>query len=232
VFDLTKWLGKHPGGRTPLNAHAGIDGSKLFEQVHGGVGPLLMIAEQYPEDVVLVGEFDDPNAVDTSNEVVGQLLRENMSQKEYEYEYTIRGAVDFEETVYSGKSEVVKVTSEQPTTTLWISGQVATEESLGKPVKEQAMSALNVMRDEINKAGGKLEDVVKINCYIVDMDQEKITGVVRSMNDACNAWGRPYDLLSGGAKVKRHDMKDLGVKSWAPSFRFCSALLYNDSFAK
>ena len=39
-------------------------------------------------------------------------------------------------------------------------------------------------QDELEKGGAKLEDVVKINAYIKDIDQEKVSGVARAVAGA------------------------------------------------
>lgn len=36
VYDLTKWISKHPGGQTVIEALCGIDGSSMFTSQHGG----------------------------------------------------------------------------------------------------------------------------------------------------------------------------------------------------
>lgn len=36
VYDLTKWIGKHPGGQSVIKALCGVDGSAMFDGQHGG----------------------------------------------------------------------------------------------------------------------------------------------------------------------------------------------------
>jgi cytochrome b involved in lipid metabolism len=36
VYDLTEWVGKHPGGSSAILQLCGIDGTALFEGQHGG----------------------------------------------------------------------------------------------------------------------------------------------------------------------------------------------------
>ena len=38
VFDLTKWIGKHPGGAEKIRAICGKDGTTSFERKHAGDG--------------------------------------------------------------------------------------------------------------------------------------------------------------------------------------------------
>ncbi|MCF8534639.1 MAG: cytochrome b5 domain-containing protein, partial [Candidatus Nanopelagicaceae bacterium] len=38
VFDLTKWISKHPGGAVVIKAICGKDGSVAFEGQHEGEG--------------------------------------------------------------------------------------------------------------------------------------------------------------------------------------------------
>lgn len=36
VYDLTSWIGRHPGGSDTIRGLCGIDGTKAFEGEHGG----------------------------------------------------------------------------------------------------------------------------------------------------------------------------------------------------
>lgn len=36
VYDLTQWISQHPGGQSTIRALCGIDGSKMFDNQHGG----------------------------------------------------------------------------------------------------------------------------------------------------------------------------------------------------
>ena len=36
VYDLTKWIGKHPGGQQAIKGICGKDGSAAFNGEHGG----------------------------------------------------------------------------------------------------------------------------------------------------------------------------------------------------
>lgn len=38
VYDLTKWVAKHPGGQSAIKAMCGIDSSEMFNNQHGGQG--------------------------------------------------------------------------------------------------------------------------------------------------------------------------------------------------
>lgn len=38
VYDLTKWIGQHPGGPAVIKALCGVDGSSMFNNQHGGEG--------------------------------------------------------------------------------------------------------------------------------------------------------------------------------------------------
>jgi cytochrome b involved in lipid metabolism len=38
VFNLTKWIGKHPGGAEKIRAICGKDGTNSFERQHNGDG--------------------------------------------------------------------------------------------------------------------------------------------------------------------------------------------------
>merc|ERR550514_41010 len=108
VIDVTKWLRQHPGGNTVLKDWAGKDGTAHFDSIHGGKGPLLMITHEIPDYVTVVGEYDAPEG---PREIVGEVAREYISQTEEEMTYVIGGgAVDIEEEIQLGKSEVVKVT--------------------------------------------------------------------------------------------------------------------------
>jgi cytochrome b involved in lipid metabolism len=39
VYDLTTWIGKHPGGAVAISLLCGRDGSKDFNEQHGGSAP-------------------------------------------------------------------------------------------------------------------------------------------------------------------------------------------------
>ena len=39
VYDITEWLGKHPGGSKPLLRVIGRDATPTFDMVHKGVDP-------------------------------------------------------------------------------------------------------------------------------------------------------------------------------------------------
>merc|ERR1719326_921375 len=180
VYDLSKWVAAHPGGKTVLKDAAGKDATKNFEMIHGGKGPLILLANENNSTVTLIGEYDAP----LEEEAPETIEKEFIDETEESYEFTVKGAVEFEEEIEVNRSQVVKVTATGPAATLWISGQCAPEAALDQPIKEQADAALNVMREELEKGGAKLEDVVKVNAYIVDLDSEKVSGVARAVAGA------------------------------------------------
>lgn len=208
VLDVSDWIAKHPGGRQVIQQIGGKNGTKAFQSIHGGRGPLIMISEEYSKDIHVVGEYDDPNA---GQEILPKdmLVKEHISQSEQTVNFIIHGAVDFEEEIEVGKAEVVKVTNVVgPVSTMFVSGQVADADALKRPLKDQAASAVNKVREELEKCGATLEDIVKINAYIVDIDQEKVGSLARALTSACGAWGRPYDLLKMSARSKRYNPAD------------------------
>lgn len=212
VYDVTNWVAKHPGGKTVLKSCAGGDGTSIFETVHGGRGALILLGQELGKQVELIGEFDAP----TVEEVIsGTVEKEYFNQESEVHSFTLKGgAVDIDETCEVGKANVSKVTTQGPTSALWVSAQFASDEAdLARGVKEQADVAINQMRDHLEKANAKLHDVVKLNIYIKrDKDEEKWeekqADVARAMNAACEAWACPYDLLKPSARSKRHDPKD------------------------
>lgn len=214
VYNVTNWMTGHPGGKTVLKSVAGKDGTMLFSTTHGGRGPLIMIAEELGKQVELIGEFDAPAVEDDG---AGSLQKEYVGQVEEQHAFVIHGAVDFEEEIQIGKSNILKTTSVGPTTTLWISGQTADGTTLDRGIKEQSDLALSNMREELEKAGASLTDIVKLNAYIVGINKEKIGGVARAMNGACESWGRPYDLLKPNAKSKRWDVAKNGPAPGPPA---------------
>lgn len=202
VLDVSKWLRQHPGGNTVLKDWAGKDGTQHFDTIHGGKGPMLMITTEIPDMVKVVGEYDAPEG---PVEIEGTVRKEFFNQSEEEMEYVIGGgAVDIEEEIQLGKSEVVKVTQEGPTSTLYISGHIANEKYIDDPsLKQQAAVALTSLRSELREAGAELEDIVKLTAYVKDIDRDKYIEVARAMNETCQAWGRPWDFLKDRKQQRR-----------------------------
>lgn len=189
VLDLTNWLARHPGGKTILLDAAGKDATKIYSQVHGYFGAMMLQATEATDNTTpAVGWYDGP-AEDTDAPKV-HVVKEFLNPREDLYEFEVEsGAVSFSDEIEVYSSGAVKTspaTQTSPCTTLWISGQCASGENLAEmPVKAQAELALDSLRSEIEKAGGAgLQDIVMLRAYIVDIDKEKVGGVARAVNGA------------------------------------------------
>ena len=47
VYDLTKWIDQHPGGSGVIKGLCGVDGTKAFENQHGGSGKVTRQLAQF-----------------------------------------------------------------------------------------------------------------------------------------------------------------------------------------
>ena len=67
------------------------------------------------------------------------------------------------------------------TTTITVSGCVGVT---GTDLNEQANSALKDMKEALEEAGASMDDVIKTNAYLVNIDSEKIGAVGLAVHNA------------------------------------------------
>ena len=80
--------------------------------------------------------------------------------------------------------QIVTTTCNGPCTTLWVSGQTGTPETMEKPIKEQVAAAMRSMKQVLAEKGASFKDVARFNTYVPFLDDAKIPGYREAMAEA------------------------------------------------
>ena len=100
--------------------------------------------------------------------------------------------------------------SNNGTKTIYISGQVGyADERVGESFEEQANMAYANLNKELESAGAKAADVVKLNTYVVDLDRDKSKALRKAKNTYFTQEDQPASTMLG---VSALVMKELLVE--------------------
>jgi enamine deaminase RidA (YjgF/YER057c/UK114 family) len=100
--------------------------------------------------------------------------------------------------------------SNNGTKTIYISGQVGyADERVGESFEEQANMAYSNLNRELESAGAKAADVVKLNTYVVDLDRDKSKALRKAKNKYFTHEDQPASTMLG---VSALVMKELLVE--------------------
>lgn len=100
--------------------------------------------------------------------------------------------------------------SNNGTKTIYISGQVGyADERVGESFEEQAEMAYNNLVKELASAGANVNDVVKLNTYVVDLDRDKSKALRKAKDKHFTQENQPASTMVG---VSALVMKELLVE--------------------
>jgi enamine deaminase RidA (YjgF/YER057c/UK114 family) len=100
--------------------------------------------------------------------------------------------------------------SNNGTKTIYISGQVGyADERVGESFEEQANMAYANLNKELESAGAKPADVVKLNTYVVDLDRDKSKALRKAKDKYFTQEDQPASTMLG---VSALVMKELLVE--------------------
>ncbi|MDK1025144.1 MAG: RidA family protein [Gammaproteobacteria bacterium] len=100
--------------------------------------------------------------------------------------------------------------SNNGTKTIYISGQVGYADGrVGDTFEEQASMVYNNLIKELESAGANVDDVVKLNAYVVDLDRDKSKAMRKAKDKYFTQENQPASTMVG---VSALVMKELLVE--------------------